>query len=44
VEEMLFELSKVEMIIEKSGREYLAKIPKQARKMLSLFPGVLSIG
>lgn len=44
VEEVLFELSKVEMIVEKSSREYLAKIPKQARKMLSLFPEALPMG
>ena len=45
MEEVLFELSKVEMmIVEKSGREYLAKMPKQARKMLSLFPEALPMG
>jgi len=35
VEEVLFELSKVTKIVEKSGREYFAKIPKRARRMCS---------
>ncbi len=44
VEEVLFELSKVTKIVEKSGREYFAKIPKRARRMCSLFPEVLPMG
>jgi len=44
VEEVLFELSKVTKIVEKSGREYFAKIPKRARQMCSLFPEVLPMG
>jgi transposase len=44
VEEVLFELSKVTKIVEKSGREYFAKIPKKARRMCSLFPEVLPMG
>ena len=43
-EEVLFELSKVTKIVEKSGREYFAKIPKRARRMCSLFPEVLPMG
>ncbi|MCW3130856.1 MAG: transposase [Methanophagales archaeon] len=44
VEEVLFELSKVTKIVEESGREYFAKIPKRARRMCSLFPEVLPMG
>jgi len=44
VEEVLFELSKVTKIVEKSGREYFAKIPKRERRMCSLFPEVLPMG
>jgi len=38
VEEVLFELSKVVKIKERSGREYFAKIPKNAKKIVDLFP------
>ncbi len=44
VEEVLFELSKVTKIVEKSGREYFAMIPERARRMCSLFPEVLPMG
>ena len=44
VDEVLFELSKIEKIVEKSGREYFAKIPKRARRMSSLFPEALPMG
>ena len=44
VEEVLFELSKVTKIVEKSGREYFAKIPKRAKRMCSLFPEALPMG
>ena len=44
VEEVLFELSKVMLIREKDGREYLAKIPKRAHRMISLFPEALHMG
>ncbi len=44
VEEVFFELSKVTTIIEKNGREYFAKIPKRARKILSLFPEAQPMG
>ena len=44
VEEVLFELSKVERIVEKNGREYYASIPKKARNMLSLFSDMMRMG
>ena len=44
VAEVLFELSKVTKIVEKSGREYFAKIPKRAKRMCSLFPEALPMG
>jgi len=44
VEEVLFELSKVMLIREKNGREYFAKIPKRAHRMISLFPEALHMG
>ncbi|MDY6864470.1 MAG: hypothetical protein SVY15_00655 [Halobacteriota archaeon] len=42
--EVLFELSKIEKILEKNGREYFAKIPKSARRISSLFPEALPMG
>ena len=45
VEEVLFELSKIERITEdKTGREYYASIPKRARQMLSLFSDLIPMG
>ena len=44
VAEVLFELSKVVLIKEKGGREYFAKIPKRAQRMISLFPEALHMG
>ncbi len=44
VEEVLFELSKVERIVERNGREYYASIPKKARTMLSLFSDTICMG
>jgi transposase len=38
VEEVLFELSKVEKIVEKNGKEYFAKVPKRTSKIMKLFP------
>ena len=40
VEEVLFELSKVVRIVEPNGREYAAKIPKRAMRILELFPEI----
>lgn len=44
VEEVFFELSKVQKIVEPSGREYFVKIPKRARKILEIFPEGLPMG
>ena len=44
VKEVFFELSKVQMISEQNGKEYFAKIPKKARKILELFPEALPMG
>lgn len=44
VEEVLFELSKVIKIREKNGKEYFAKIPKRARRIMKLFPEVFYRG
>ncbi len=44
VEEVLFELSKVERIVERNGREYYATIPKRARNILSLFSDMIPMG
>ncbi|MFQ6077470.1 MAG: transposase [Candidatus Bathyarchaeia archaeon] len=44
VGEVLFELSKIEKIVEPSGREYFAKIPKRARKIAAIFPEALPMG
>ncbi len=44
VGEVFFELSKVLKIVEKNGREYYAKIPKRAKKILSLFPEARPMG
>lgn len=37
VEEVFFELSKVQKIVE-PGREYFARIPKRARRIMEVFP------
>lgn len=44
VEEVLHELAKVQIIQEKNGRRYFAKIPKRSHRMLSLFPEALHMG
>ena len=41
---VLFELSNIMKIVEKSGIVYFAKSPKRARRMSSLFPKTLPIG
>jgi len=40
VNEVLMELSKVVKIREKNGREYYAKIPKRAERVMSIFPEI----
>jgi transposase len=44
VKEVFFELSKVQMISEQTGKEYFAKFPKQSRKILDLYPEALPMG
>ncbi len=44
VNEVFFELSKVQRIVEPTGREYYAKIPKKARRILEVFPEALHMG
>lgn len=44
VGEVLFELSKIQRIVEPSGREYFAAMPKRAREMAALFPEALPMG
>lgn len=44
VNEVFFELSKVQKIMEPTGREYYAKIPKEARRILEVFPEGLHMG
>ena len=45
VNEVLYELSKVQLIVEsEEDREYFAKIPKQARETAALFPEALPMG
>lgn len=45
VEEVFFELSKIERITEdRTGREYYTSIPKRARYMLSLFSDLMPMG
>ena len=41
VHEVFYELSKVERVIGLEGKEFYAKIPKQARKIVDLFPEAL---
>jgi hypothetical protein len=43
VREVLFELSKLEMIVEQSGREYLCAIPKRTEQTLSVFSDYIPI-
>lgn len=44
VHEVFYELSKVERIVESSGKERYAQIPKQAREILEHFPEALPMG
>ena len=43
VREVLLELSKVRMIVEKSGREYLCALPKKTEQILEVFSDFLPI-
>lgn len=44
VNEVLFELSKMERIVEKSGTEYFAAVPKKAEKIVELFNDRIPMG
>lgn len=44
VGEVFYELSKVQRIVEPTGREYYVKIPKRARRILEIFPEGLPMG
>jgi transposase len=44
VREVLFELSKMEMIVEKSGREYLCALPKKTEQVLAVFSDIITYG
>ncbi|MEM3191302.1 MAG: transposase [Candidatus Parvarchaeota archaeon] len=44
VNEVLFELSKMERIVEKSGTEYFAAVPKKVEKIVELFKDVIPMG
>lgn len=41
VKEVLFELSKLQKIVEPNGREYFAKTPKQTKEIADIFPEAL---
>ncbi len=42
VNEVLFELSKMERVVEKSGTEYFAAIPKKVERIVDLFRNMIS--
>ena len=44
VNEVIFELSKMERIVEKSGAEYFAAVPKMVEKIADLFRDVIPMG
>jgi len=44
VREVLFELSKMRMIVEKSGREYLCALPKKTEQILEVFSDFVTYG
>jgi transposase len=44
VREVLFELSKMEMIVENSGREYLCATPKRAEEIHDVFSDLIPMG
>ena len=44
VDEVFFELSKIQKIVEKGGRDYFAKAPKRAEDMQSLFADLIPMG
>jgi len=44
VNEILFELSKMERIVENSGAEYFAAFPKKVEKIVDLFSEMIPMG
>ena len=44
VSEIIFELSKMERIVEKSGVEYFAAVPKKVEKIVDLFKDMIPMG
>jgi len=44
VNEIIFELSKMERIVEKSGAEYFAAVPKKVEKIVELFKDMIPMG
>ncbi len=44
VNEVLFELSKMERIVEKNGTEYFAAVPKKVERILDLFKDMIPMG
>lgn len=44
VNEVIFELSKMERIVEKSGTEYFVAVPKKAEKIVGLFSNMIPMG
>ena len=44
VNEVIFELSKMEKIVKKSGAEYFAAVPKKVEKIVDLFRDMIPVG
>ncbi len=44
VNEVIFELSKMERIVEKNGTEYFAAVPKKVEKIVELFKDMIPMG
>jgi hypothetical protein len=41
VNKVIFELSKMKRIVEKSGPEYFAAVPKKVEKIVNIFKGII---
>ena len=44
VNDIIFERSKMERIVEKSGAEYFAAVPKKVEKIVDLFKDIIPMG
>jgi hypothetical protein len=44
VNEVIFELSKTEKIVQKGGAEYFAAVPRKVEKIVDLFKGMIPMG